>query len=124
MLRRGLSRYFSGKTKSFARLADALSASSIKEIEKVENAYIRKRKYLRARKLASDRHNSSRLKSSGGVSKRSTTSTRTTLALGVAMTNSSNRREIRENPDSRRTSISSLSPHRSQITQTEYKSSW
>ncbi|KAL1532632.1 protein OXIDATIVE STRESS 3 LIKE 2-like [Salvia divinorum] len=81
-IRRGISRFYNGKSKSFASLGDA---SSIKEVAKPENAYTRKRRNMVATNLPSP------LRGNGGaISKRVTTSAtaRTTLALAVAMSNS------------------------------------
>ncbi|KAK4412703.1 hypothetical protein Salat_2917500 [Sesamum alatum] len=91
-IRRGISRFYNGKSKSFASLADASSSSStIKDLAKPENAYMmRKRRNL----LAWDKtRSSSPLRGSGsgggGISKRVTNgSGRTTLALAIAMNNS------------------------------------
>ncbi|KAL2489586.1 uncharacterized protein Fot_42878 [Forsythia ovata] len=89
-IRRGISRFYNGKSKSFASLADASSAS-IKNLSKPENAYTRKRRNLLASSIAiwDVKHRSSLLRSNGGgISKRVTNSSRTTLALAVAMSNS------------------------------------
>ncbi|XP_019173366.1 PREDICTED: uncharacterized protein LOC109168952 isoform X2 [Ipomoea nil] len=47
-LKRGLSKFYIGKSKSFTRLSDVSSYSSIKDIVKPENAYTRKRKNVLA----------------------------------------------------------------------------
>ncbi|CAI9771502.1 unnamed protein product [Fraxinus pennsylvanica] len=89
-IRRGISRFYNGKSKSFASLADA-SSSSIKNLSKPENAYTRKRRNLLVCSIASwdVKNRSSLLRSNGGgISKRMTNSSRTTLALAVAMSNS------------------------------------
>ncbi|KAL2896838.1 Septation ring formation regulator EzrA [Bienertia sinuspersici] len=88
-IRRGISNFYNGKSKSFASLTDAAS-SSIKEITKSENAYSRKRKNLLAYNLLYDKDQTSWLKSpgiGGGIAKRPTNSSRSTLALAVAMKN-------------------------------------
>ncbi|KAH6761382.1 hypothetical protein C2S51_018331 [Perilla frutescens var. frutescens] len=88
-IRRGISRFYNGKSKSFASLADASSSTTIKEIAKPENAYMRKRRNLLASNLGWDKMRSSPLRGNGGgIAKRVTTSSRTTLALAVAMNNS------------------------------------
>ncbi|KAL3497414.1 hypothetical protein ACH5RR_040146 [Cinchona calisaya] len=98
-IRRGISRFYNGKSKSFASLGDAASStSSVKELAKPENAYMRKRRNLLACSLAWDNNNnnnnnkknrSSLLKSNGGgVSKRVCSSSRSSLALAVTMSNS------------------------------------
>ncbi|XP_074365010.1 protein OXIDATIVE STRESS 3 LIKE 2-like isoform X2 [Apium graveolens] len=43
---KGLSKFYQGKSKSYPRLAEAYVTSSIKDIEKPENMYSRKRKFL------------------------------------------------------------------------------
>ncbi|GAB2275975.1 hypothetical protein Dimus_010719 [Dionaea muscipula] len=85
--RRGISRFYNGKSKSFASLADASAYSSIKQVTKPENAYSRKRKNLLAYSLLWDKKpSSSVLRSHGrGISKRATNSTRSTLGFAVAM---------------------------------------
>ncbi|KAK6119664.1 hypothetical protein DH2020_046581 [Rehmannia glutinosa] len=54
-IRRGISRFYNGKSKSFASLADASSSSSIKDIAKPNNAYMRKRRNLLACNLIWDK---------------------------------------------------------------------
>lgn len=90
-IRRGISKFYNGKSKSFASLGDA-ACSSIKEITKPENSYSRKRKNLLAYNLLYDqgRGRTSLLKSSGiggGIAKRPTNSSRNTFAFAVAMNN-------------------------------------
>ncbi|KAK9273724.1 hypothetical protein L1049_018534 [Liquidambar formosana] len=88
-IRRGISRFYSGKSKSFASLTDASSTSSVKDIAKPENAYTRKRRNLLASSLVWDKNRNSPLRSNGGgISKRPANSSRSTLALAVAMSNS------------------------------------
>ncbi|KAH6761381.1 hypothetical protein C2S51_018330 [Perilla frutescens var. frutescens] len=87
--KRGISRFYNDKSKSFASLADASSSTTIKEIVKPENAYMRKRRNLLASNLGWDKTRSSPLRGNGGgIAKRVTSSSRTTLALAVAMNNS------------------------------------
>lgn len=84
--RRGISRFYNGKSKSFASLRDASSSTSIKEIAKTENAYARKRRNLLATNLAWEKTRGSPLKGNGGgILKR--VASKTTLALAVAMSN-------------------------------------
>lgn len=88
-IRRGISNFYNGKSKSFASLTDA-ACSSIKEISKPENAYSRKRKNLLAYSLLCDKGRSSSLNGSrigGSIAKRPTNSSRSTFALAVAMNN-------------------------------------
>lgn len=47
-IKRSISKFYAGKSKSFTSLADAASISSVKEIVKPEDAYTRKRKNLLA----------------------------------------------------------------------------
>ncbi|XP_043718611.1 uncharacterized protein LOC122666638 [Telopea speciosissima] len=87
-IRRGISNFYRGKSKSFASLADA-AASPIRELAKPENPYTRKRKNLLACNYFWDRNRGSPLRSNGGgISKRPTHSSRSTLALAVAMSSS------------------------------------
>ncbi|WCJ29302.1 Protein OXIDATIVE STRESS 3 LIKE 1 [Euphorbia peplus] len=74
-IRRGISMYYDGKSKSFTSLAEASSSTSVKEIAKTENAYSRKRRNLNAFRS-----------NYGGISKRAITSSKSTLAFAVAMT--------------------------------------
>lgn len=87
-IRRGISKFYNGKSKSFASLGDA-TCSSIKEITKPENAYTRKRKNLLAYSLLYDKGGrASVLKTpgiGGGIAKRPIPSSRSTLGLAVAM---------------------------------------
>lgn len=117
--RRGMSRFFNGKSKSFTSLTDASSSSSINEIAKPENAYSRRRRNLLAFNLVSDKNRSFQLKSNGGVSKRSTNTSRTTLALAVAL-NSPRSHEAEDNSDSSPNLISRLSPHHPQFRQSQW----
>ncbi|XP_065849918.1 protein OXIDATIVE STRESS 3 LIKE 1-like [Euphorbia lathyris] len=48
-IKRGMSKFYSGKSKSFTSLADASSASSVRDLAKPENPYTKKRKNLLAR---------------------------------------------------------------------------
>ncbi|KAK4422182.1 hypothetical protein Salat_1800500 [Sesamum alatum] len=86
-IRRGISRFYNGRSKSFITLSDSSSLSSIKDLAKPENAYMRRRRNLLACSLNWDKNRScSPLRSNGGgISKRMTGSPRTTLALAVAM---------------------------------------
>ncbi|GJX26458.1 hypothetical protein Tco_0232754 [Tanacetum coccineum] len=72
-IRRGISTFYNGKSKSFTSLADVSpSTTSIQEIAKPENAYTRKRRNLGAFKLSN--------MNSGGISKKpKTTMLRLTL---------------------------------------------
>ncbi|KAM7513534.1 hypothetical protein LguiA_003117 [Lonicera macranthoides] len=96
-MKRGISTFYSGKSKSFTSLADISSCSSVKDIAKPEDAYTRKRKNLLAHTNFFDksRTNPSRT-NSGSISKRLAHSNRTTLGLGFTM----NRSDSTSNIDS------------------------
>ncbi|XP_059454010.1 protein OXIDATIVE STRESS 3 LIKE 1 [Corylus avellana] len=86
-IRRGISNFYSGKSKSFTSLAEASSSSSIKDVGKPENAYTRKRRNLLAFNHVWDK--SQNLKSHmGGIAKRPLSSSRSTLAFAVTMSSS------------------------------------
>ncbi|KAK8503205.1 hypothetical protein V6N13_025964 [Hibiscus sabdariffa] len=81
-MRRGISSFYNGKSKSFTSLADASSAKSIKEIAKPENAYTRRRRNLLAINHLWDKNrNNKRLI-------RPISSSASTLALAVALSSS------------------------------------
>ncbi|KAL6974611.1 hypothetical protein U1Q18_028794 [Sarracenia purpurea var. burkii] len=87
-MKRGISKFYCGKSRSFTSLAAAVSCSSIKEIAKPENAYTRKRKNLLAYSTFWDKNRDTPLRSnSGSISKKLASSSKSTLAL--AMTTSS-----------------------------------
>ncbi|PIN23992.1 hypothetical protein CDL12_03295 [Handroanthus impetiginosus] len=75
-IRKGISKFYNGKSKSFASLADASSSSSssIKDLCKPENAYTKRRRNLLACSLTWDKKNriSSPPRNDGGISKRVT----------------------------------------------------
>ncbi|EEF46278.1 protein OXIDATIVE STRESS 3 LIKE 2 [Ricinus communis] len=81
-IKRGISKFYNGKSKSFTSLADASSASSIKDFVKPENPYTRKRKNLLARKNLWDDKNHNRLPRDNGscIPKRPATSNRSAVA--------------------------------------------
>ncbi|CAI9100719.1 OLC1v1037879C1 [Oldenlandia corymbosa var. corymbosa] len=85
-IKRSISQFYSGKSKSFTSLSDAATCSSVNEIVKPENAYTRKRKNLMAFNNFWDNKNHSiaRRSNGGGIAKRSAGS-RSTLALAAAM---------------------------------------
>ncbi|CAL9090368.1 unnamed protein product [Musa acuminata var. zebrina] len=77
--RRGISKFYTGKSKSFTSFVDAKSSSSCKELAKCENAYTRKRKNLLAFSVLSDK--SSKLGNmEGRISKRPASSSRSMLS--------------------------------------------
>ncbi|CAL9168405.1 unnamed protein product [Musa hybrid cultivar] len=77
--RRGISKFYTGKSKSFTSFVDAKSSSSCKDLAKSENAYTRKRKNLLAFSVLSDK--SSKLGNmEGRISKRPASSSRSMLS--------------------------------------------
>ncbi|XP_076888223.1 uncharacterized protein LOC143538592 [Bidens hawaiensis] len=57
-LKRGISTFYSGKSKSYTSLADAVSAPSIQDIVKPEDAYNRKRKNMIAHSVILNKNRS------------------------------------------------------------------
>ncbi|TXG61784.1 hypothetical protein EZV62_013147 [Acer yangbiense] len=85
-MRRGISNFYNGKSKSFTSLAEASSASSVKDIAKQENAYTRRRRNLLAVNHIWDKNRCSPLRN---ISKRPMiSSSKSSLALAVAMSSS------------------------------------
>ncbi|XP_018811493.1 uncharacterized protein LOC108984112 [Juglans regia] len=83
-VKRGISNFYSGKSKSFTSLGDVSSETSIKDLEKAENPYTRKRKNLLAHSSFWDKNHSCPLKNNGdATSKRSTNSSRSTFPIGT-----------------------------------------
>ncbi|XP_039014687.1 uncharacterized protein LOC120144778 [Hibiscus syriacus] len=81
-MRRGISSFYNGKSKSFTTLADASSATSIKEMAKPENAYTRRRNLLAINHLWDKSRNNKR------PTRPPISSSTSTLALAVAMSSS------------------------------------
>ncbi|KAG4959223.1 hypothetical protein AAZX31_13G093400 [Glycine max] len=69
-VKKGISKFYSGKSRSFTSLADAAAASSMEEIVKPEDPYAKKRKNLIARNSSIERSRS--CANIGGISKRPT----------------------------------------------------
>ncbi|KAK9274439.1 hypothetical protein L1049_021686 [Liquidambar formosana] len=89
-IRRGISKFYCGKSKSFTSLGDVSNSSSVKDLAKPENAYNRKRKNLLASSNFWDKsHNYPSRINGGGTSKRAANLSRSTLALGMTMSSSS-----------------------------------
>lgn len=86
-IRRGISSFYAGKSKSFTSLSDAVaSCASAKDLAKAENAYTRSRRNLLASRIFLERPHKNLLRSpGGGITKRPSTPTRSTLRLAVAM---------------------------------------
>ncbi|MED6155949.1 hypothetical protein PIB30_010297 [Stylosanthes scabra] len=82
-IRRGISKFYNGKSKSFTSLAEVASSPTVKDIAKVENAYSRRRRNLMAFNNVWDKLRSN----GGGISKRtmSMNSNRSALALAFAI---------------------------------------
>ncbi|XVF35134.1 hypothetical protein REPUB_Repub18cG0118700 [Reevesia pubescens] len=88
-IRRGISKFYNGKSKSFTSLADAAAASSVKDFAKPDNPYNRKRKNLLAHSSLLDKNVNNPLRNSGSeISKRLSNSNRSTLALGTTTSSS------------------------------------
>lgn len=87
-MKRGISNFYSGKSKSFTSLADVTSCSSIKDIVKQEDAYTRKRKNLLAHSNYFDKSRNRNLGNSSGISKRLANSSRSSLALSAMVSSS------------------------------------
>ncbi|XP_020228942.1 uncharacterized protein LOC109809925 [Cajanus cajan] len=68
-VKKGISKFYSGKSKSFTSLADAAGATSMQEIVKPEDPYAKKRKNLIARHVSIERSRSC-ADNIGGISKR------------------------------------------------------
>ncbi|CAL0319099.1 unnamed protein product [Lupinus luteus] len=117
-IRRAISKFYNGKSKSFTSLADASSPPSIKNMVKPENAYTRRRRNLMAFHHGWDKNRNSNfhLRSNiinGGISKRTISpSRRSTLALAFALNYDSCSSSSFTSEDSNSTSNSRLlSPH-------------
>lgn len=103
-IRRGISNFYSGKSKSFTSLAEASCTSSIKEIAKPENAYLRKRRNILAYNHVWEKNRNLR-SYMGGISKRPLGSSRSTLAFAVAMSSSDSISGSSEDSNSRSPTI-------------------
>ncbi|RDX64131.1 hypothetical protein CR513_57345 [Mucuna pruriens] len=72
-VKKGISKFYSGKSKSFTSLADAAAATCMEEIVKPEDPYAKKRKNLIARNALIERSRSC-ADNIGGISKRGSNS--------------------------------------------------
>ncbi|KAI5556494.1 hypothetical protein POPTR_018G048100v4 [Populus trichocarpa] len=106
-IRRGISKFYDGKSKSFTILSDASSSPSIKDIAKPENAFTRKRRNLLAFNHFWEKNRG--FPHRNGISKRPISSSKSTLALAVAMSSSESISSASE--DSNSTSTSKSPPH-------------
>ncbi|GLT75989.1 hypothetical protein SLA2020_476760 [Shorea laevis] len=105
-IRRGISSFYNGKSKSFAILADAVGSPSIKDIAKPENAYTRRRRNLLAINHVWDKNRN----------KKPITSSRSTLALAVAMSSSESLSSTSEESSSTLSPrLPPLHPHSSRV---------
>lgn len=110
--RRGISKFYNGKSKSFASLREASSSTSIKDIGKPENAYTRKRRNLLASNHIWDKNRNFPLRSNGGgITKRPISSSRSTLALAMAMNGSESSSSCCTSEDSNSSPVSRSPPH-------------
>ncbi|KAJ0090274.1 hypothetical protein Patl1_13588 [Pistacia atlantica] len=88
-IKKGISKFYTGKSKSFTSLSDASSASSIKDLAKPENPYTRKRKNLLAHNNFLNKNRNLHFRSNGsGMSKKSANFGRSTLVLEVSINSS------------------------------------
>ncbi|KAM3301260.1 hypothetical protein P3S67_015761 [Capsicum chacoense] len=112
-IKRGISRFYAGKSKSYTNLADAASCSSLKDVVKPENAYTRKRKNLLAHSNFFDKNRNHFPRNNGsGLHKRPINS-RSSLAFGAtsSCSDSNNSSEsFNSNASSPRFSLPPLPP--------------
>ncbi|XP_073272009.1 protein OXIDATIVE STRESS 3 LIKE 1-like [Primulina huaijiensis] len=81
-VKKSISKFYNGKSKSFTSLSDSAFCSSMNDITKPENAYTRKHKNLMAYKHFWERTSNPTRNSRGGISKRPNNS-RSMLALAA-----------------------------------------
>lgn len=96
-IKRGISTFYAGKSKSYGSLADASSVPSIQDIVKPEDAYSRKRKNMLAHNVLLDKHRKSTTEN--GISKRLVNSSRGGFPFGLN-NNSHDNEESGETSDS------------------------
>ncbi|XP_004507995.1 uncharacterized protein [Cicer arietinum] len=102
-VKKGISKFYIGKSKSFTSLADAAGASSMQEIVKAEDPYAKKRKNLLARNILIGRSHSYADNVGAILSKRSSNIGRRTSCLNLRCST--------ESTDEEKSSISrSISP--------------
>ncbi|XVF88896.1 hypothetical protein PTKIN_Ptkin19aG0087400 [Pterospermum kingtungense] len=88
-MRRGISKFYNGKSKSFTSLADAVAVVSVQDFAKPDNPYNRKRKNLLAPGSLFDKNRSHPLRKSGSeIPKRLANSNRSMVSLGTNMSSS------------------------------------
>ncbi|XP_072991003.1 uncharacterized protein [Typha latifolia] len=90
-VRRGFSKFYCGKSKSFANFADISSSTSVKDLAKPENPYTRKRKNLSAFNAMCEKTQNKELMScEGGIAKRPTNASRSPGAPVTGSSSASN----------------------------------
>ncbi|KAI9123094.1 hypothetical protein K1719_005983 [Acacia pycnantha] len=90
--KKGISKFYSGKSKSFTSLSDAVSTTTIQEIVKPEDPYAKKRKNLLAHNMFVNRSRSY-ASNLGGIPKRSANLGRGTSCVALSSSSSSNNSE-------------------------------
>ncbi|KAE8671377.1 hypothetical protein F3Y22_tig00111957pilonHSYRG00018 [Hibiscus syriacus] len=115
-MRRSISSFYNGKSRSYTSLAEANSVSSIKDIAKPETAYTRRRRNLLAINHIWDKNRSKRLI-------RPISSSKSSLALAVAMNSSETDGFSSTGEDSSSTSSPRLPPLHPQM-RTTASSPW
>ncbi|KAL2338790.1 hypothetical protein Fmac_013236 [Flemingia macrophylla] len=88
-VKKGISKFYSGKSKSFTSLADAAAATCMQEIVKPEDPYAKKRKNLIARHVSIERSRSC-ADNIGGLSKRPANIGRETSCLNLSSSEEGN----------------------------------
>ncbi|XP_027332275.1 uncharacterized protein LOC113847389 [Abrus precatorius] len=87
-VKKGISKFYSGKSKSFTSLADAAAATCMEDIVKPEDPYAKKRKNLLARNILIERSHSCS-DNVGGISKRPANISRGASCLVLSSSGSS-----------------------------------
>ncbi|CAL9027562.1 unnamed protein product [Prunus brigantina] len=85
-VKRGISMFYSGKSKSFTSLEDVSSVSSVKDLAKPKNRFMKKRKNLLAH--SNDRNCNNPLKNNGAVKRPTANSSRGSFLLGENLSSS------------------------------------
>lgn len=112
-IRRGMSKFYNGKSKSFTSLADIASASSVKDFAKPETRYTRKRKILLAHSTFLDKNRKYPPKDAGSeISKRLANSNRSTVTSETTISSIRRNCNSEENNSlSARCTLPPLHPH-------------
>lgn len=119
-VKKSISKFYCGKSKSFTSLSDAVSISTIQDITKPENEYTRKRKNLLAFNSYLDKNRHILRPGVSGMSKRPTNS-RSMLVLAASGNNSQTNSGDTSNSNSSPpgSSLPPLPPHARRATQRE-----